>query len=152
MTENFRFHPFFLCVLVFAVTVSVASPALAHRLNVFVLPEDGRVTGEAYFNDGAPAANCPVRLTDSDGAVLEEGRTDVKGAFTLALPETDSPLTVVVEGGVGHRGETTLNRPVRETSPAAMDKDRTSAVRPPPPASGLSSGELQALVQDAVRR
>jgi nickel transport protein len=33
-----------------------------------------------------------------------------------------------------------------------MDKDGTSAVRPHPPASELSSGELQALVQDAVRR
>lgn len=139
--------------LIALIAFSAASPALAHRLNVFVLPEGDRVTGEAYFNDGAPVQNSPIQLLDADDKVLHEGLTDGDGAFSLPVPEGVTDLTVVVEGGMGHRGETHVTlSPRKESAPVATIPRPTSTVTGPTAAPVLSADDIEALVRKVVSR
>lgn len=153
MTYRHRVSSLLFLFVATAVTLLAVSPAMAHRLNVFVLPEGDRVVGEAYFNDGAPVKDCPVRLVDAEGKVLQEGRTDGGGGFALALPEGVTNLTVVVEGGMGHRGETSLKlSPRKQPSPVSTQAPSTPAPVESPTAPALSADEVEALVRQAVKR
>lgn len=100
------------CGILCLVFLAGAPTALAHRLNVFALLEGDCINGEAYFNDGSPAKDSKVLIKNSTGHVLAEGKTNENGQFSLKLssPPTEA-VTVIVEGGVGHRGETTVESP-----------------------------------------
>lgn len=89
--------------------VLAAAPALAHRVNVFAVLENGVVNGEGYFGGGSKALDSQVEITDASGALLASGRTGEDGGFRIALPAGAAPpLTVVLKAGEGHRGEYTL--------------------------------------------
>ncbi|MDI3532905.1 MAG: cobalt/nickel transport system permease protein [Synergistaceae bacterium] len=142
--------PRILCVPLiafFVLTLLVASPASAHRINVFAFREGERVTGEVYFSDGTPAKGCPVRLLSADDEVLQECRTDDRGGFSLPLEEKREAVKVVVEDGVGHRTETTLRFSSGEKAITASEPKTAGTAQ-----SSLPAGELEALMREAVRR
>ncbi len=136
-------------IALLALMLLMASPASAHRMNVFALHEGERVTGEAYFSDGAPAQGCSVRLLSADDEVLQECRTDERGGFSLPLPQEEKRemVKVVVEDGMGHRAETTLRLSSGEKAIIAGEQKSAGMA-----ASSLPAGEIEALVRDAVRR
>lgn len=133
----------------FVLTLFVASPASAHKINVFAFHEGERVTGEVYFSDGVPAKGCPVRLLSADDEVLQECRTDDIGGFSLSLPREEKRETVkvVVEDGMGHRTETTLRFSSGEKAITASESEAAGTAQ-----SNLPAGELEALMREVVRR
>ncbi len=61
---------------------------------------DGTITCEGGFSDGSSASGVEIRLLDSDGKVLTEGKMNEDSEFTVAKP--DCPYKVVFDSGPGH--------------------------------------------------
>lgn len=79
----------------------VATPALSHNaICDCFLNDDGTITCEGGFSDGASAAGIPLRVLDSDGKVLLEGVMTEKSEFTFAKPSVD--FRVEFDAGEGH--------------------------------------------------
>ena len=89
--------------LLIAALALAATPAWAHRVNVFAYVEGDQLKGEGYFPGGAKAEGCKVELVDQGGKVLARTVTDKQGAFTLPKPKADPPLTLILYAGGGHR-------------------------------------------------
>lgn len=77
--------------------------AAAHAHNAICdcfLNDDGTITCEGGFSDGASATGIPIRVLDSDGKVLIEGAMSDKSEFTFAKPTVD--FRVEFDAGEGH--------------------------------------------------
>jgi nickel transport protein len=115
-----------LCALLWA---WIASPAMAHRVNVFAWAENGRVFCEGKFSGGRPAKGAEIVVFDLDGKILLKGKTDEKGGFSFPAPQTGA--RVVLNASMGHRGEWSISREEMGTG-AAPEKNparRASALR-----------------------
>lgn len=98
-------------VLMIVVSMLNASPAVAHKVNVFAYVEGGRVIVDGYFSGGVKAQNSSVTVFDDQGKKLIEGKTDTKGAYSFGLqdlPAFTGGLKVVLGAEMGHRGEYNL--------------------------------------------
>ena len=117
-----------ICFLAALITWAGAGDALAHKVMVYVELDGDQLKGEGYFSGGGKPKNCLVEVFDATGKKLAEAHTDQKGAFTLPLPASPPPLTVVLNAGEGHRAEYTLSAEEMGVSPG-------EAPSPAPPAS-----------------
>ncbi|MCM3878281.1 MAG: carboxypeptidase regulatory-like domain-containing protein [Thermoanaerobaculia bacterium] len=88
-------------VFVLTLLLLVSGAALAHDLAVWAEVVKGRVHVEAYFSDGSPVGDSPVRVTNAEGKVLLTGRTNAKGVFDFD-PPAKTALTITVSAGGGH--------------------------------------------------
>jgi nickel transport protein len=86
-----------------------APSAMAHRVTVFAWVEDGMVHAESNLGGGKKAKQAAVEVYDAAGALLLTGKTDNAGNFSF-LPPIQSDMTVVLNAGMGHRGEWRLTR------------------------------------------
>lgn len=87
-----------------------ATPALAHRLLVFAHTEGDTVHTESKFVPNNPVRQGKVLVMDAKtDQVLATGQTDDKGKFSCKMPPAAAAqkldLKIVVEAGMGHRGE-----------------------------------------------
>ncbi len=134
-------------------------PALAHKVNVFAYVEDGKVFVEGYFADGKKPMDSEVSAyADGVEAPVFEGRTDDQGMLSFPLPAIDSALRIVLNAGMGHRGEYTI--PKAEVVGAAETPagGSSSSVLIPPtsgdslsaPAAAIDKAELESIVKHAV--
>lgn len=80
------------------------APAWAHKVNLFAFVESGVVYCESYFADGRPVIEGKILVYDNKEQLLKEGRSDRQGQWQFELPQQDD-LVLVVEAGMGHRGE-----------------------------------------------
>ena len=80
------------------------APAWAHKVNLFAFIESGVVYCESYFADGRPVIEGKILVYDDKEQLLKEGRSDRQGQWQFELPQQDE-LVLVVEAGMGHRGE-----------------------------------------------
>jgi hypothetical protein len=79
----------------------IVTPALAHNaICDCFLNDDGTITCEGGFSDGASATGIPLRVLDSDGKVLIEGKMSEKSEFTFAKPAV--AFRVEFDAGEGH--------------------------------------------------
>ena len=84
-----------------AMLAVIAATALAHNaICDCFLNDDGTITCEGGFSDGASATGIPLRVLDSDGKVLIEGVMSEKNEFTFARPAVD--FRVEFDAGEGH--------------------------------------------------
>ena len=98
-------------VLMIVMGMLTASPAVAHKVNVFAYVEGDRVIVDGYFSGGVKAQNSNVEVFDDQGKKLIEGKTDTKGAYLFKLedlPAFTGGLKIVLEAEMGHRGEYNL--------------------------------------------
>ena len=98
----------------FALTASVAllclllsaSPALAHKVNIYAYAEGKKVYVRAY-TQSAPLKNAQITVYAADGAKVLETKTDEAGSCTFdALFRTD--YRIELNAGEGHTGYYTL--------------------------------------------
>ena len=101
-TQKILWFPI-LCVLLFA------SPALAHKVNLFAYAEGGMIYSESYFPDGKPVSDAKVLVYDSQSKLLLEGRTDKNGLFNFKIPKLDD-ITIVLEASMGHKNSFKLRK------------------------------------------
>jgi len=62
--------------------------------------DDGTITCEGGFSDGASAAGVPIRVFDQAGKVLLEGKLGKQGDFRFTRPAV--PFRVEMHAGEGH--------------------------------------------------
>ena len=113
----------FLLCLVAALMLLTAGAALAHRVNVFAWVEGDTVFVECKYPDGTKVHEGVIRVLDSASKELLSGKTNDKGEFSFRVPKLDD-LTVVLEAGMGHRGDWPLSR--QDLSPAGEAPGQTS--------------------------
>jgi nickel transport protein len=130
-----------LLCLVAALMLLAAGAALAHRVNVFAWVEGDMVFVECKYPDGTKVHEGVIRVLDSAGKELLSGKTNDKGEFSFKVPKQDD-LTIVLEAGMGHRGDWPLSR--QDLAPAG------EAPKPGPAAAPQASPKNEAPSPAAV--
>ena len=130
-----------LLCLVAALMLLTAGAALAHRVNVFAWVEGDTVFVECKYPDGTKVHEGVIRVLDSASKELLSGKTNDKGEFSFKVPKLDD-LTVVLEAGMGHRGDWPLSR--QDLSPAgeAPGQAPPAASQPAPKTEAPAAKEL----------
>lgn len=89
-------------VLITGLLFAMASPALAHRINIFAVDEGGEVYTESTFAGKRPVKKGTIRVFNGEGTLLLTGETDASGIYTFPRPEAGA-LTLEVDAGMGHK-------------------------------------------------
>lgn len=84
-----------------------ASPAVAHKVNMFAYAEGDKILIEGYFADGKKAAQANVTLLDTTGNTLASGVTDAEGQLTVPIP-SKGDVRIILNAGMGHQTEYTI--------------------------------------------
>lgn len=134
-------------VLITGLLVAMASPALAHRINIFAVDEGGEVYTESTFAGKRPVKKGTIRVFNGEGALLLTKETDEKGICTFPRPEAGA-LTVEVDAGQGHKNRWELE--AAEGVAVSSEPMVAEAVLPEPKAAavgGLSSRDWKHMEQ-----
>lgn len=99
------------------------SPAEAHSV-VMRQTQSQATLATTEYAGGEPMAFAKVRVIDPQGNTYQVGNADALGRFAW-LPDHPGPWQVVMEDGMGHRGELTINT------------DQTDALQHAPPTGTL---------------
>ena len=88
-------------VLVSVPLLALAAAAYAHNAICDCFDNgDETITCEGGFSDGAKAVGVPLRVLDTAGKVLVDGKMSDKSDFTFARPKVD--FRVEFDAGQGH--------------------------------------------------
>jgi hypothetical protein len=86
---------------ILAVSLALAGQALAHTPLCSCYDNgDGTVTCEGGFSDGSSASGVRMRVENTSGNILIEGKMDADSEFTFDKPS--QAYKVVFDGGEGH--------------------------------------------------
>jgi nickel transport protein len=152
---------FFFVVWAVALGVSffLHGNASAHRVNIFAWVEGDTVLVECKYPDGTRVHEGVIRVLDSAGKELLNGKTNTQGEFSFKVPKQDD-LTIVLEAGMGHRADWPLSKqdlapageapqpePAPPSPPAPKTEAPPSAAKEPAPgaASPAPAGMEQAI-------
>ncbi|MBI3772942.1 MAG: hypothetical protein HY272_09610 [Gammaproteobacteria bacterium] len=146
-------------VLVAVFGMVFATPAQAHKLNIFAFAESGKVLVDSYFVDGTKARDSKVNVFDSNGKSVTEGMTDKQGHFEFPIPG-QFDLKITVDAGMGHRAEWLVPAADLGVAPAAITekpqtpsgakKVSTADASPVTVSTGVDAAELHRVVNKAV--
>jgi len=123
---------FSLCLFL---VLGLAPSAFAHKVYLFAWVEGDRVYTESYFGAKRKVINGTIRVFDSSGKQLLEGKTDNKGEFSFKPPKK-TDLRIVLEASMGHRAEFVLKadefgissgEKVTDAPPQSTEIHRTAA-------------------------
>ena len=127
-------------VLVRLVTLGYAGvlllevPLYAHHIEVDYLREGDTVKVEVFYpGSGSPAEGAHIRVSDSSGQVVAEGKTDGDGAYTFTTL-APGPFTVVALHD-GHHAQKVIDAP---GSGSRIEGSRIR--REPPPGLTIVAG------------
>ncbi|MFO7716570.1 carboxypeptidase regulatory-like domain-containing protein [Desulfosarcina sp.] len=87
----------------------LSGTALAHKVNLFVYAEGGKIYTESYFPDGKPVEGGKVLVYDSQDQLILEGVTDKTGLFNFDIPKIDD-LNIVIDATMGHKNSFKLKK------------------------------------------
>lgn len=144
-------------LVVLALGALLANPAAAHRLSLFAAAIGAEIEGKAYFAGGSAARNIMVHVTDADGTLLGELKTDEAGTFTFtATRRTDHFLAA--DSGDGHVAKFVIGADeLPHSLPGGLEN--TAQTTPPPdrqqvnPPSGSPGAEnLDERIEKALAR
>ena len=99
-----------ICSAVLGILLAIPAVAKAHAIGAEARLKDGRVNVEAFYDDNTPAENAKVVVTDSEGTVVAEGKTDTSGKWSFLAPPAGK-YKVAVDAGAGHRATVALTIP-----------------------------------------
>lgn len=118
---------FLLTVLYLTMT---APWALAHKVLLSAYVEGDSVFVEGGFSDGTPCKNAGIEVFDPSGKKLLEGKTNEDGEFSFKPPQK-TDLKLVLNAGMGHRGEYTV--PADELQGVVVGNQATTTEAMPAP-------------------
>ncbi len=87
----------------------MASPALAHKVNLFAYYEDGKVFTESYFPDGIKVVDGTVDVYDTNNKKLLTGKTDRGGLFSFSWTKKED-LIIKINATMGHKNKFILKK------------------------------------------
>ena len=79
---------------------------LAHKLNLFLYEEEGKIIANTYFASGSPCKKCKIEIFDGDNKLLKQAKTDAKGNYVF--DKLASKLKVKVEALGGHAASSSI--------------------------------------------
>ena len=139
-------HVLIVWAIVLGVSFLLNGNAHAHRVNIFAWVEGDTVLVECKYPDGREVYEGVIRVLDSAGKELLNGKTNAKGEFSFKVPRQDD-LTIVLEAGMGHRADWPLSKqdlaPAGEApkpEPAAPSEPAPKTEAPPPAAKESAPG------------
>jgi nickel transport protein len=123
--------------------------AWCHGISVFAWVEGELVHVESKFSGGKRPVNATVRVFDPEGKELLSGTTDDKGAWSFDLPQ-HTALKIVLEAGMGHRGEWTLSAEEVGAPSSAASENVTPQSLPSPQSADTLPTESTTVVPTPV--
>ncbi|RXJ69529.1 hypothetical protein CRV08_02155 [Halarcobacter ebronensis] len=81
------------------------SSLFAHKLNLFVFEEDGKVIASTYFASGTFCNECKIEVYDKDNKLLEKGLTNKDGDYIVKNVESKLLIKAEAMGGHGAQSE-----------------------------------------------
>jgi nickel transport protein len=137
---------FIVWAVMLGVSFFLPSDAGAHRVNIFAWVEGDTVLVECKYPDGREVYEGVIRVLDSAGKELLNGKTNTKGEFSFKAPQQDD-LTIVLEAGMGHRADWPLSKqdlaPAGESAVSSAPAPKAEA--PPPAAKESAPGAASPL-------
>jgi nickel transport protein len=137
---------FIVWAVMLGVSFFLPSDAGAHRVNIFAWVEGDTVLVECKYPDGREVYEGVIRVLDSAGKELLNGKTNTKGEFSFKVPKQDD-LTIVLEAGMGHRADWPLSKqdlaPAGESAVSSAPAPKAEA--PPPAAKESAPGAASPL-------
>ena len=137
---------FVVWAVMLGVSFFLPSDAGAHRVNIFAWVEGDTVLVECKYPDGREVYEGVIRVLDSAGKELLNGKTNTKGEFSFKVPKQDD-LTIVLEAGMGHRADWPLSKqdlaPAGESAVSSAPAPKAEA--PPPAAKESAPGAASPL-------
>lgn len=122
-----------ICALI--LTISAASPALAHKVRIFAWGEGDTIHTESKFSGGRAAKNSAVTVINTKtGEEILQGTTDESGLFDFNQPEGIAGMDIVINSGDGHSNswhyevETVALESTPTAKPRATEKESVQAV------------------------
>ncbi|MCJ7680358.1 MAG: hypothetical protein MUP70_06525, partial [Candidatus Aminicenantes bacterium] len=91
-------------VQVLALLLFMGTSANAHGVHIFAWVEGDTLYTDSYFNSKKKVKDGVIKVFDSSGNILLEGKTDDNGEFSFKIPG-ETALRLVLETGTGHRAE-----------------------------------------------
>lgn len=103
--ESFEAHNIILFVLVFILFLTLVSTVHAHKIYLFAWVEGDTVYTESYFSGKKKVRGGMIKVFDTSGKELLNGKTDEKGEFSFKIPTKKKGLRIVLVDTVGHKAE-----------------------------------------------
>jgi len=93
-------------IMVFALVLLfiMGATAHAHGVHIFAWMEGDTIYTDSYYSSEEKVKDGVVKVFNSSGEILLEGKTDANGGFVFKIPGP-SPLRIVLETGMGHGAE-----------------------------------------------
>ncbi len=145
-------HNKLLIILLLAsiLVISTPLPALAHKAVIFAWAEGDTIFTESKLAGGKRAIDAQVLVFDREGKQLLEGRTNNKGEFSFKIPKL-TDLRIVLNAGMGHKGEWTIPESEIQEVAALLEKKKTDEPSQPIEV-GLTKEEIKDLIEDSLDR
>ena len=134
----------------------LSAPALAHNVYIFAWIEGDTIFTESKFKGGKRVKNGKIGVFDAQGKLLLNGQTNDQGEFAFKIP-AKTEMKIVLQAGMGHRGEWTIAAEEFETSSAETVQTpppiESGPVNPSAPSqlpAGLTRKDLRIAVENAL--
>lgn len=148
----------FVALFIFAPLSSV----MAHKVRVFAYESGGEIITEAKFNNGRPAKDSNIIVTNNaDGAVVLQGLTDNEGSFRFAIPdqakENRLDLNIILDVGEGHKGSWLLSASDYlggeiETAEAPLEPQPPMSLHKNLPKKDMNCAQLEQIIEQVVEK
>lgn len=151
-----------LIYLAICVLFGVATPAVAHHLNVFAWLEGDNIVVRCNFGSKRPALKAEVKAFEGTShKLIARGATNEQGEFAFTLPERlQNGLLIEADAGQGHKGEWKMDSSELDSgvSQQAREEAKHLPVHQEAPAmassasgiNSLSREELKAIIAESI--
>lgn len=122
-----------LCAVAIWLILTIPTVADAHAVGAEARLKNGKVMIEAFYDDDTPVADAKVVITNPDGKLTAEGKTDKEGKCSFEAP-LPGKYKVIVDAGAGHRATVGLTIPITvppQTSESGSVANSTGTVLSP---------------------
>ncbi len=136
-------------MIIFLLTFFLAGAAFAHKVMIFAYVDGDTVYTKSKFSGGKKAKNSQVIVYNQQGNKLLEGKTDNNGEFSFKVPQKTT-LKIVLNAGMGHRGQWTL--PIEEIEQQTKSEAKAAPKAQNVTATGLTLPEVQEVVEKVLEK
>lgn len=99
------FHGRALALAILCALALSAEQASAHAVYIFAWADGSRLCTQSYFTKSSKVIDGEIIMANSQGDVLDKGRSNDVGLLCFAPPREAQDIVFTVKAGQGHRGE-----------------------------------------------
>lgn len=128
-----------------------ASMAYAHNVYLFAWAEGDTIYTESYFSGNKKVNDGLIRVLDSTGKELLQGKTNEAGEFSFKIPQK-TDMRIILESSLGHSAEYLLKADEFFDMPeSSKDRTATTADVPPSPSiTDIDADQVREMIEEAL--